>query len=285
MNKNIRARRWTFVLNNPTEEERDKISALKGLTYLIYGNEHFDKGTPHLQGYAVFKNPKAFETLKKEVPRAHWEKAIKGHEANIKYCSKEDEHPFEMGERPITKAFDKFKIGMEDLKRDPIKGYQSINGKRMYNGMNLELEMYSEIEKNELEKPNIWYIHGDSGTGKTYFAIKKAIELYGKENVAMIRFKNNFGISNNPQAKALILPEFRPSCLDAASFLELTDCYGMILNVKGGQVFIRPKAIFICSILNPFSIYKEEINEQFRRRITYEIDMNDDPYDPEQVSD
>lgn len=150
----------------------------------------------------------------------------------------------------------------------------------MYNGYQLEQKLFDEIKNDSLEKPDIWYIYGGSRTGKTYFALKKAIEEYGQENVSMIRFKNNFAISNNPQAKALVLCEFRPSQLDASSFLEFTDCYGMILNIKGSQIFIRPKAIFICSIKHPSEIYKEEINKQFMERITHFVNKDEDPYDP-----
>lgn len=129
MEKNIRARRWCFTINNPQEEDRDKITGIRGTKYLIYGNEIApETGTPHLQGYIVFNQPKAFKTLQNHVPRAHWEKAKKGHAANVRYCTKSNDI-YEMGDRPHDEKYDKEKIDMAELKKNPIKGYQSITGK------------------------------------------------------------------------------------------------------------------------------------------------------------
>lgn len=277
MERQPRSCRWCFTLNNPTDEEVDKLSALE-CEYIIYGREHMEEGlTPHLQGYVVFKNLKRFNTLKRYLERVHWEKAIAGHKENIEYCSKEDTRPYERGERPIDFIRRKADLKKE-LEKDLKNGHIILANKRTLYGFNKEQEMFEEIVNNLLEKPEVVYVYGDSGTGKTYWAIQDAVQRYGKENCAMVRFKNNFAISNNPQAEALILPEFRPSCIDAASFLEFTDGYGMILNVKYGQIFIRPKAIYICSIKHPDEIYKDEINEQFKRRITRFMDKNANPY-------
>lgn len=277
MERQVRSCRWCFTLNNPTEEEIDKITALE-CEYLIFGKEHMEESlTPHLQGYVVFKNLKRFGTLKRYLERCHWEKAIAGHKANIDYCSKEDTSPYEKGIRPVDYKRKKADLVYE-LEKDIKGGHIVLGNKRTLVGFQKEQEMYEEIINNLLEKPEVIYVYGDSGTGKTYWAIQDAVTRYGKENCSMLRFKNNFAISNNPQADALILPEFRPSCIDAASFLEFTDGYGMILNVKHGQIFIRPKAIYICSIKHPDEIYKDEINEQFKRRITRFMDKNENPY-------
>lgn len=279
--KNIgRVKRWAWTLNNPTEEERDTISGWD-CKYICYGNEIApETGTPHLQGYVEWKSGRKLENLKKLNPRIHWEPAKGSGWENRIYCQKQDSAMFERGVIPMAgrRQIDSLKI----LKRDSIHGQTIINAKRMRLGIELEREMYREIMENELKKPEVTYIYGDTGTGKTYFAIKEAVNTYGVENVSMIRFVNNFATCNNPQARALIWPEFRPSCLDAATFLEFTDGYGMILNIKHSQVFVRPEAIYICSIKHPSEIYKDEINNQFKRRITRFVNMNDHPYDPDE---
>ena len=38
--------------------------------------------------------------------------------------------------------------------------------------------MLNEIEKDELKGPDVYYFTGDSGKGKTYNAMKKALELH-----------------------------------------------------------------------------------------------------------
>lgn len=276
MVKTIRARRWVFTLNNYTEEECDKISAIN-CRYLIYGYEEGENGTPHLQGYIVFDNAKSFNRLKNMMPRAHIEPAGGTHQENYNYCTKQDKQPYEKGELPEDH---KYAIhARKIIERDPINAQKIISSKRMALGMQLEKEMFKEIKINKLSKPEVTYIWGDTGTGKTYFAIQDATFRHGYKNVSLIKFdKNGFAHCNNPNAECLVWMEFRPSCLAATDFLELTDGYGCYLNVKHGSYFIRPKSLYICSILPPSQIYKEEINEQFQRRITRYVNKNDNPY-------
>lgn len=276
MSDNSRSKRWCLTLNNFTQEELDKLSGIE-CEYIVYGLEHLDAGTPHVQGYIVFKSQKRLSTLKKLVERAHWEKARGNHQQCIRYCMKEDPSPYERGTRPVDKNT---KINaMKILKQDPINGQKILASQRTIKGMKLEETMLGEILLDNLVKPKIIYIYGSSGSGKSYYALKQGITEYGIGNVSTIRFdKSGFAHCSDPQAECLIIMEFRPSCLAATDFLELTDGYGMHLNIKHGSIYIRPKCLYICSILHPSEIYKEEINRQFMRRITEIINKDEDPY-------
>lgn len=271
-------RRWVITINNYTEEELDILSGIQ-CSYLLYGMEEAPStGTPHLHAYIVFENSQRFSFLKNKLPRARIELARKGHEECINYVTKDDPNPFEKGERPVTKK----KISIKPkkiLESDLINGQKKLATKRLLHGMELEKEMFKEILEKRLEKPEIVYVYGGTGTGKTYFALEDSLKKYGYNGVATIRFdKNGFAHCNDPQKDCLVWMEFRPSCLDAASFLELTDGYGCHLNVKHGSMFIRPRCIYICSILHPSEIYKEEINQQFQRRITTFVNKDEDPW-------
>ena len=46
--------------------------------------------------------------------------------------------------------------------------------------MHLESSMLSEIERGKLKKPKVIYVHGASGSGKTYYALQRGICDYGK---------------------------------------------------------------------------------------------------------
>lgn len=268
---------WTFTLPNYTEEELDKISGWD-VEYLIYGFETCPKTkTPHLQGYVIWHEQKRRSALKKLNKRIHWEEAIMDPETNRAYCSKEDKNPFEKGQIPYETT--KRPNGKKVLESDEVNGGKRLATQRILYGMELEETMMKEIMDNKLEKPEIIYVHGPTGSGKTYWALQHALLHWGYKNVATVKFdKNGFCHCNDPQRPCLVWCEFRPSCLDAASFLELTDGYGCHLNVKHGSMFIRPKAIYICSILDPSEIYKEEINKQFVRRMTKIINKGVDPY-------
>ena len=86
-------RRMCFTLNNYTDEEIQRIHEYRNTDkFLIcYGLEVGEQGTPHVQGYAEFKNPKKFNTVKNLFPRAHIERAKGSRKQNIEYCSKDGE--------------------------------------------------------------------------------------------------------------------------------------------------------------------------------------------------
>lgn len=79
---------WIYVLNNPTEADESAIRAWD-VTRQIYGRERGASGTPHLQGFAVFKTAKRLRGLKKLLPRAHWEVLRGSADAAWDYCAKD----------------------------------------------------------------------------------------------------------------------------------------------------------------------------------------------------
>lgn len=85
----FRARRWSFTLNNYTEEEIAHITHQNDCKWCI-GMEEGEEGTKHLQGYVEIPNAKAFKTMKKRIgERAHIAPAIKSRQANLNYCRKD----------------------------------------------------------------------------------------------------------------------------------------------------------------------------------------------------
>lgn len=93
-----RSKRWLFTLNNYTEEEE---SMLRGLlttsivTYLVFGHETGENGTPHLQGYCETNSRCGLRKMKGIIgERAHLEKANGSSEQNRTYCTKQDADGF-----------------------------------------------------------------------------------------------------------------------------------------------------------------------------------------------
>lgn len=286
----VQSRGWSVVINNYTQEDIVKFKSLN-YSYLCGEEEHIDgNGTPHLQAYIYHTSPIKFETLKNLLPNAHLEKANKGPLANVIYCSKENNGTFfEKGEKPSSVKKAEFKMKIKEIDTNEELDYDSLeicdesikylNAYDYFLGKKLQKESLEQLKNNELEKPEIIYYWGASGSGKTYSAKQYAINKYGVNNISEITFINGFANCDNPHAKCLIYDEFRTHQIDPATFLKLTDCYGLIINIKHGKAFIKPKCVIITSITHPKNLWRdEEINKQFIRRITKFVNMNLNPY-------
>lgn len=128
--------------------------------------------------------------------------------------------------------------------------------------------MLEEIKRSELHEPDVYYITGMPGAGKTYGAYKHAMETYEISEIGRIKFSNQFAVIDNEKAKCFVIEEFRASDLRASELLQLMDKYGTNLNVKGGFVYCRPERLYICSLFRPHELYRgDELAEQFIRRL------------------
>lgn len=244
--------------------------------------EHGSK--KHLHHLIYFKNAISFNTVKKVYPKGHIEKPrdlfdcigyIKNNVNGRKY------DVVEIGVEPKNTRFASIKevkeMTQEQREDMGINYYHVVEEmNRKEKDKNDFLNMLDEIEHDELKAPKIIYITGGTGKGKTYTAYKLALKLFKKEEIGKITLKNEFFDVINENAKCFVIEEFRPSQIKASDFLQLTDKYGYRANVKGGFVSLRPEAIYICSIIRPEKIYKEEVNQQFIRRISEIIDLDID---------
>lgn len=87
------SKRWVFTLNNYSQLEETELSILgndAGVEFLVYGRELAETGTPHLQGYIIFRTNRRFNAAKAELPEGcHIEVAVGSTAQNVVYCSKE----------------------------------------------------------------------------------------------------------------------------------------------------------------------------------------------------
>lgn len=102
---------WVFTLNNPSAND-DAGLWLLPYEYAVLGNEVGESGTPHIQGYVVFKKKYRLTQLKAHSPqghRCHWEPQSQYSTPlqASEYCKKEGRFK-EFGE--LYEEFDEFLV-------------------------------------------------------------------------------------------------------------------------------------------------------------------------------
>lgn len=203
-------------------------------------------------------------------------KGLTGHTDIEGFISTVDEEYGEIRLNGGFKVRDILDMSRDDLKELPVNYARCAQN--VWNEHNSEtsfMNMLSEIENDNLSHPDVFYLTGESGSGKTYQAYKFAMCMYDKENIGKCSIENNFFSFINPGAECFVIEEFRPSDCRASLFLQFTDAYGFNAPIKGGFQYVRPKCIIICSIIPSTDIYRDdEINQQFQRRIKFEFNKN-----------
>jgi len=124
-----RARNWCFTLNNYTDEKLTELSAIDvkdpqgDVEYIIFGKEVGESGTPHLQGFVVFKKRKRMTECITTIGQAHWS-TTRMVENSIKYCKKEGDF-IELGSAPKNTKQGR-RTDLEDFKNDVKEGMRDM---------------------------------------------------------------------------------------------------------------------------------------------------------------
>lgn len=144
-----KARSYCFTVNNYTFDDLYAFLDIEA-KYKCFGFEEGENGTPHMQGYIQFANPKHFSALKKELPRAHIEVAKGTPQQNIDYCSKANTDDFyEFGDRPSVGGKRTAKT-YEEIKEALADPMNNLNVVRYY-GKTLEVAKQMEIKQREAQ--------------------------------------------------------------------------------------------------------------------------------------
>lgn len=85
----IKNKTWVFTINNPTEKDTFWMENIC-CNYIVGGSEVGEEGTPHIQGYIIFKRSYSLQQLKKIHKQAHWE--VAKCEDAMNYCLKDLEY-------------------------------------------------------------------------------------------------------------------------------------------------------------------------------------------------
>lgn len=267
-----RSRAWCFTLNNYETffpgREWDKPQELFSAEYLCYGLEKApETGTPHLQGYARFKNQVGLSTVKKLCATCHWEISRGSPEQNIEYCSKDGKF-FEMGKRPAIASKRGGEATMEKwarTKRLAITGQiDDVDPDHFVQ----HYRTLQAIRKDYQVKPEdlpavcgVW-IYGEAGVGKSYKARKDYPDAYFK---ACNKWWDSYQGEDN-----VIIDDFDKSHDVLGHHLKLwADRYAFPAESKGSCLQIRPKRVIVTSQYAIDDIWPDpETRAALRRRFT-----------------
>lgn len=261
-----RYRDYVFTVNNYTEEDECQVYAMpwevKDCRYIVVGKETGESGTPHLQGYISFHQPKSLKQLREWFPTAHFENR-KGTPAQASdYCKKDGDY-FEWGTLPMDNAA-KGAAGaaaMEQLIADTMEAVRNGDYKAVpAAGLTfVKAAEYLVLKEQQQERnldvlqgdlPHEWY-YGLPGTGKS----KKARE----ENPgAYLKMCNKWWDGYTGQ-DVVIIEDFDPDHKCLVHHLKIWgDRYPFPCEIKGGKLDIRPTKVIVTSNYHPREIFERQ---------------------------
>jgi len=241
--KKVRA--WCFTLNNPSESDGEHAVALQeACTYLVFGREHGEQGTEHLQGYAYFKNARLLP--KALLPRAHWEAALGTPQQNYDYCTKDGDF-FEHGTLPRKGARSDIEGAAATVKAHGMKRcaeeHPSIVVKYARG-----LQVYkSLVTPPRSEVPEVFFYYGPTGVGKSVRCRTEAgPDAYWKPKG---EWWDGYDGEEN-----VVLDDFYGD-IPYHMMLNILDQFPLLVPFKGGFHQFLAKKIWITSNKAPEDIY------------------------------
>jgi len=253
-----KARSFVFTVNNYNQSVVDYLKNLDKVKYMICGAEVGELGTPHLQGYVMFENPRSIKGIVK-VLKGHVEVAMGSPSQNVEYCSKQ-KILFERGTRPKGEGTRTDIQQVKDLVKAGAPIQEIWENARSYQAFKMaEIGLRLYAPKRNWKPEVLWY-WGPTETGKS----RKAVD----ENPgAWMSGKDLKWWHNYEGEEVVILDDFRGDFCTFHELLRILDRYPYVVEVKGGHRQLLAKKIIITSPYPPMHVYKsrEDINQLIRR--------------------
>jgi len=248
--------RWCFTVNNYGDADVATIRAWD-TRYVVFGYEIAPiTGTPHLQGFVVFKKNFRLAGVRKLGVNAHWEVARGSNEQASKYCKGESEGKevnefVELGELPPAR-------GESEKERWAGARAAAESGDLSEVPDDIYVRYYrtlKEIGKDHMNKPDdleevcgLW-LYGPPGTGKSHLARADHPEAY-------LKMQNKWWDGYQGE-QYVILDDFDSK--ELGHLLKIwVDKYSFLAETKGGAIHIRPKKFIITSNYHPSELWEDK---------------------------
>lgn len=262
-----RYRNWCFTINHPTNDEIELCDTIK-CDYIVFGYEVGAEGTPHLQGYIELPHAKTQRSVKKSLGgRCHVENR-KGTAIQASGYCKEDGLFIERGKLSEQGKRTDLENLADIVKTKGVKGIIEERPDAFIKyGRNIE-RLAELLMVPRTEKPNVTWIWGLTGTGKT----RSATNLpEGKEYYMWNQSKWWNGYR---QQHRIIIDDFTfdGTQLSFRYLLRLLDRYAIQVETKGGMLYINSPEIFITCEFPPSHWFEEgnQLDQVLRRINTIE---------------
>lgn len=282
----VQVRAAVFTINNPGDKKLNLEinSKVRGAVWQL---EVGESGTPHYQGYIEFTDKMSFKAIKEILGNeAHVEARQGTREQAIAYCCKEDtrqDGPWTYGKMDVLKPGDQGRRSdLESACEIIINSQRNINeGLRevaettpvtfvkFHKGLTaLAYRMNSEVNRSP---PNVEWIYGPTGVGKTRYAVEKTSTFFIKDGTIWW--------DGYEYQETIIIDDFDGNW-NFRNFLRLLDRYPYQGQIKGGYVWINSPNIIITCDRRPAELLHElsehELAQLMRRiAVVRRIDRED----------
>lgn len=267
MPRSPRYRNYCFTLNNYTEDEINLLM-LSDYSYMIFGYEIGENGTPHLQGYIEFDDKMTIVGIKKHlgIDRIHLESRRGTQEEAINYCKKDNDF-YEHG----TLKCQGKRTDLENIYEDINSGKTVFDIATNYPSQYIRYSKGIEKLKNVIEQKrmtsirniNVTVIVGTPGAGKT----RHVYDSHGFENVYKLdAHDKNLWFDGYDGQDVLLIDDFYGG-IKFGFLLNLLDIYPIRLPIKGGFTWANWTKIYITSNSDVKSWYSVPNMDALTRRI------------------
>jgi len=254
-----RERNYCFTVNNYTQANIDTlIGLILKCKYIVYGKEVGESGTPHLQGFLVWKDPRTFLATKKLLPAgAHIEVKVRKSSfyRAAEYCKKDGDFsesgtlpndPEEKGKRG-AEYWEAIKHAAQQGRLDDIPAEAYL---RFYATINRIMRDHIIMPNDAEDVTGVWY-YGDAGAGKSRAARHNFPGAYMKmANKWWDGYRNEENV---------IIDDIDPRHKVLGHHLKIwADRYAFLAETKGSAAAIRPKKIVVTSQYPPERIWDDE---------------------------
>jgi len=258
------SKHWCFTVNNWTEEDLSRARGLQEFSdYVVFGKEVGKEGTPHLQGYVIFKKIRDLSWVKKRLPRAHLERSRGTPKQASSYCQK-DGDVWEFGKVPLTKGEMEIQR-WDDAKASAIRGdIESIPADiylRYYQTLKRIAFDHQPMPPDAQGVTGVW-IYGPPGVGKS----RRARTDYPG---AYLKLCNKWWDGYTGE-KFVIIDDFDHVHTILSHHLKLwADRYAFSAEQKGSTIRIRPEVICVTSNYKIEDLWTDEaVVAALKRRFT-----------------